>query len=100
MAKYDVVWYWEPEPGIEAWIALDPSPEAGVEVIVRELSLQGYVARRGLRMVGPPEGPPDERRLAQARELGRHSRAFQACRLCGSATRYRSPQGEPICGGH
>lgn len=54
---YDVVWYWCGDQ----WRAVEPGqfPEfLTVDGLVRDLESRGFVAKRGRRSIGQPEGPP------------------------------------------
>ena len=67
--KYDVVYYWLGGTEQGRWRAITTAlePESRTpNKLVENLTKMGYVAHRGLRAIGPPEGPPSEAELREA----------------------------------
>jgi len=61
----DVVWYWN--RSLKQWSEALPScwPEyKGIQALQDDIRRMGYVAHKGLRSIGKPEGPPSEEELA------------------------------------
>lgn len=87
---YDVLYYWTGE----AWVEHD-APADRLGPALDELEGRGFVALRGARAVGPPEGPPSEARLAEvARKLTERGRRIteEALRAMGATRLVETPQ--------
>ena len=65
MSTYDVVWYWIGGSERGSWHGANVDP-AGAETLRQEVERMGYVAHKGRRSIGPPEGPPTREELAAA----------------------------------
>ncbi len=80
MTTYDVIYYWTGGREVGEWNAtlsvghdshyIDGSltnPTRNIDDLISKIRRQGYVAHRGLRSIGPPEGPPTD---AEFKALG------------------------------
>lgn len=56
MGKYDVVWWWRGGREHGEWC--EALPGADIAETIQRIERAGYVAVRGSRLVGPPEGAP------------------------------------------
>lgn len=64
---YDVIWYWQGGRVDGRWRSSWPAASnlngptsENVEHHIKYLNSTGYVAHRGTRKIGPPDGPPDD----------------------------------------
>ena len=60
MSAYDVIYYWTGGREEGEWRAAIHQSEGMPDESIRRIERMGYVAHRGQRSIGPPEGPPCE----------------------------------------
>ncbi len=66
MRKYDTVYYWT-GGRVEGYWTETQTQGSAIEETLEHLARAGYVAHRGLRSIGAPEGPPSD---AEFKALG------------------------------
>lgn len=59
MSKYDVVYHWVGGREEGRWHEVHTVPEMAEERLA-EVRRMGYVAHRGVKSIGAPEGPPSD----------------------------------------